>query len=89
MSTRQTKSFIERRKLTRVPFLSRGLGLTLLFWFLLLALVPMTVVSLVSYYNARNSLSEATETALFAVGESNMRRVSSLDSHRLHVQAVS
>jgi two-component system sensor histidine kinase/response regulator len=83
MSTRQTKSFIERRKVTRVPFFSRGLGLTLLSWFLLLALVPMTVVSLISYYNARNSLSEATEKSLFAIGESKTRFIDNWFNYRL------
>jgi len=33
-----------------------GLGVTLLFWFLLLSLIPMTVVSMISYRNARQSL---------------------------------
>lgn len=34
----------------------RGLGTTLLFWFLILSLVPMIVVSVISYRSANNSI---------------------------------
>ena len=34
----------------------RGLGRTLLLWFLLISLIPLAVVSVISYQNARSSL---------------------------------
>jgi CheY-like chemotaxis protein/signal transduction histidine kinase/HAMP domain-containing protein len=42
----------------------RGLGRTLLLWFLVLSLLPLTVISLASYFNARSSLEDAAAHAL-------------------------
>ncbi len=46
-----------------------GLKKTLLCWFLLLSLVPMTAVSILSYLNARESLKNAAEKSLKTVSK--------------------
>jgi PAS domain S-box-containing protein len=42
----------------------RGLGRTLLLWFLVLSIIPMTAVSIISYQNAYRSLYNDAENAL-------------------------
>ena len=54
----------------RLPFF-QGLRGTLLKWFLLLALVPMILVGLISYYSARNALMNTAIEKLVAVREIN------------------
>ncbi len=49
--------------------LRRGLARTLLFWFLALALIPLTIVSLISYRDARRSLSDEVTKNLWAVSQ--------------------
>ncbi len=47
----------------------RGLGRTLLLWFLILSIIPMTAVSIISYLNAYKSLYSDAENALQSISK--------------------
>ena len=55
----------------------KGLGRTLLVWFLILSLLPMMVVSIFSYWNAYNSLKQEAEMALRSVVSMKTERIRS------------
>jgi len=55
------------KKLSFRELIKGGLGKTLFAWFLLFAAVPLTVVSVISYQQARESLIESATKALKAV----------------------
>ncbi len=46
--------------------LKRGLSRTLIVWFMLLAIIPLTLVSIISYWQARDSLWKSTSESLKA-----------------------
>ncbi|MEE8398901.1 MAG: HAMP domain-containing protein [Desulfobacterales bacterium] len=58
MNTENTESTATRK---------RGLGTTLLFWFLILSLFPTTVVSVISYRNAKENILENARHVLKSV----------------------
>ncbi len=65
MSEERENKLPERKKGLWISIFGRGLVRTMLLWFLVLALVPLFVISSISYYNARLALhSNATESLL-------------------------
>ena len=53
----------DKLRIRRLAF-RRGIGLTLFFWFMGISLLPLTVVSVISYQNARQSLRTFSEKGL-------------------------
>ena len=61
----------------------RGLGRTLLLWFLLISLIPLAVVSVISYQNARSSLRNDAIKSMTAALELKRRYIQSFFEYRL------
>ncbi len=60
---------LKKQKIFKLNMKS-GLGRTLLFWFLALALVPLLIVSIINYINSYNTIHEDAKTFLTAVSSS-------------------
>ncbi len=69
---------IGTKKRANFKLLLRGLTGKLLLWFLLIALVPVTTVSLISYLNSRNSLIRAANDLLVSTARFKAEKVLSL-----------
>ena len=68
--------------------ISRGLGRKFFLWFLVMALVPLTVVSMVSYRFARESLLRNTEQALSAATQLKKKYIESFIDERVNDLAL-
>ncbi|MCP4155762.1 MAG: hypothetical protein GY757_49005 [bacterium] len=65
------KSFNEKKSLLKKV----GLRGTLMFYFLALALIPLLLVSVLSYQNAKISLRDAAEESLVSIGRQKTREI--------------
>ncbi len=64
------------------PVRNHGLSRTVLLWFLLLALLPMSLVASISYLQARASLTRAAENALIDAAQADINFVSNWFEYR-------
>ncbi|MEN8188667.1 MAG: response regulator [Thermodesulfobacteriota bacterium] len=67
----------------RKTILSRGLGRTLMSWFLIFSLIPLCISTFAGYYNARNSLKTNAYNALKAATELKTSYINSYFSRLL------
>ena len=82
MAGNNNKKSKKRAGFYRLTILS-GLGKTLFLWFLLISLIPLTIVSMVSYQNARNSLREDAVKLMISALELKSKYIQSFFSERL------
>lgn len=59
----------------RRRFWRKSLSRNMLIWFLALSLIPLTLVSLISYQNARQSLQQLSQDALVAMADSTTAQI--------------
>ncbi|MCP4266701.1 MAG: HAMP domain-containing protein, partial [Candidatus Brocadiaceae bacterium] len=68
---------------TSKTIIKRKLGTSLIMWFVLLSIIPMTVASLFCYYEAHNSMEIEARKALSGTAASNSEFVKNWYSYRL------
>jgi len=61
----------------------KGIGGSLLIWFLLLSIVPLTVISVLGYQNSYESLSESRVAALQSITKRAAKSITSLVENQL------
>ncbi|WP_108650317.1 cache domain-containing protein [Dongshaea marina] len=85
METQPNNSELSGSGGTKNFFMGRGLGRSLLLWFLFLSLIPLLIASTISYFSARDALREDAYNALETVTKLKTANISSYFNEHLMV----